>query len=182
MPRFPIGSLPANTGTISASLIDRNGDVASVSVELLDTVTDAEAEAMALAVADVSNAGLLSYVQSAKTAINPKNARAYDEAESSVASKAELVFADNSLKTRSVSVPAPDAQYIVNKVVQNTGAMATLITAIENVLNGGALGSGTFVFQRGYFVSRSRKAEKGVVTPQFSEPVIAVPPGDEPGV
>jgi len=180
MPRFPIGAIASNLGSFSASLIDRNGEIGSVSLELLDTVTDAEAEAVGLAVADVSNAGLLSYGIAKKTAVNPKNTTAYDEAESSVASKAELVFADNSLRTRSVSVPAPDAQFIVNKVVQNTGAMATLISAIELVLNGGAGGSGTFVYQRGYFVSRTRKTSKGVVTPNFTEPGLQAP-SDAPG-
>jgi len=184
MPRFTAGSVPAIIGNFSASLIDRTGDVGSVSLEIADTVDAQELTDLSAFIGDVSNAGLVSYVTSVRTGINPKIATAYDDAESKVDTKAELVFMDNNLKTRSVSIPAPDAQYFSTedgKTVLNTGNMAQLISQIALVLNGGALGTGTFVYQRGYLVTRSRKASVPKTKPAFTEP-LALPPSDAPAV
>jgi len=180
MPTFPVGVLPATVKSYSASFIDTNGDQASISLSPADTVLDAELDAVTSAVAGVTNAGLVASVKSTKIGIAPKKARAFDEANNSVTEKAELVFQDNALVTRSVSIPAPDAQYLSAGTVLNTGNMASAISAIELVLNGGVGGSGTFSFSRGYKVSRSRSTNRPNVIPTIEEPGLLDAPSQSP--
>lgn len=182
MPFFPTGSLPHINGNFSMSLTDLRGEVASVSLQYEDTVTDEELDAVVANVAGVSNAGLFSHQRGIKTGIAPASALALDEGESSASVKAELVFQNNALVSRSVSIPAPDAQYIEADgfTIKNTGTMATAISAIQTVLNGGAAGTGSFVFARGYIVTKSRKTQKGNIRPSFEEPALGVSPSDAP--
>lgn len=180
MPNFPISVLPATVKNYSASFIDTNGDTASISLTPPATVTDAELEAVTDAVAGVTNAGLVSSVISTKTGIAPQKAVAFDEANNSVTEKAELVFQNNALVTRSVSIPAPDAQFLDGKTVLNTGDMAAAISAIELVLNGGAGGNGTFSYARGYKVSRSRATDRPNIKPNRQEPGLLDAPSDAP--
>lgn len=183
MPRFPVAVVPAVLGNFSASYIDRTGDKGTVSLEVEDTVDALELTNLSAMIGDVSNAGLVSYTTSVRTAIDPTQATAYDDAESKVETKAELVFMNGQLKTRSVSIPAPDSQYFAEdgKTVEKVGNMSALIDQIALVLNGGALGSGTYTYQRGYLVTRSRKASKPNVKPSFSEPLL-LPPSDADGI
>lgn len=182
MPYFPAGVLPSEQGNLSASLIDFRGEVASISLQYDTTVIQSELDDVISNLSAVTNAGLVSYQSGTKVAIAPASALAYDEGESSASVKAELVFQNNLSQTRSVSVPAPDAQYIDTDgfSIKNTGTMATLISAITLVLNGGASGSGSFVFARGYIVTKARKTSKGNIRPSFSEPLLTTPPSDAP--
>lgn len=184
MPSFPSGVSPVDRGTFTSTYIDYRGEKANVSLTYPLTVTDVELGAMLTALSGVTNAGLVSFSNTEWTGISPANAETYDEAEASVSVKAELVFQDNGLNTRSVSVPAPDASFVGDDgfTIVNTGTMATLITEIANVLNGGAGGTGTFAFMRGYIVNRSRNAKKPNIKPGIVEPGVGDLPGDAPGV
>lgn len=184
MPNFPNTPAPTTKKNFSASYIDRTGELGTISLSIPDTVTQPELNTLASAIGAVTNAGLVSHTNTTKLAIKPTLAETLDENESSVSTKAELVFVDNALNTRSVSIPAPDAQFFDTdgKTVKNAGDMATAITNIALVLNGGATGTGTYTFQRGYLVNRSRKTYKPNAKPLLAEPAALTKPGDDPAV
>lgn len=184
MPSFPAGTSPASIKNFSVSLIDYRGETGTVSVNVPATVTQEELETLAVRVGGVSNAGLYAYTTTEKDAISPAVATAYDDNEGSVSVKAELVFIDNNLQTRSFSIPAPDAQFVGEDGVSitNTGGMALVISQLLLILNGGAGATppgGTFAFARGYIVTKSRKTKRGNTRPNFTEPGI-LPPTDAP--
>lgn len=182
MPNFPPGASPHDKAIFTASYVDARGERATVTIDHDIAVTDVELSLMFEAMSSVTNAGLVSFQQTKITQIPVHTAIAFDEAESSASTKAELQFQNSSMQLRTVSVPAPDASFIGTDgfTILRTGDMATLITELENVLNGGSAGTGTFSFVRGYVVNRSRRAQRGNVRPNISEPGLTDEPGDAP--
>ena len=187
MPDFQ-GAAPVEYNSYNVSLIAVGGDNSSVGIDFLDTVVPAELLAFRAAVGGISNAAVFKtstsyFLEKAKNLSVP-----LDEAHSSVKMKMKLVFQNNALDVKEIAIPAPDASYFVGDgrtvVSPNASAaagtpaklMSTYIQAIAAVLNGGAAGSGTYQYVRGY------RSGDGKPAPAY-DPTIAAEPlsTTEPG-
>lgn len=187
MPDFQ-GSAPVEKNTYNVSVIAVGGDTSSVGIDFLDTVIPAELLAFRAAVGGISNAAVFKtntgyILEKAKNLSVP-----LDEAHSSVKMKMKLVFQDETLDVKEIGIPAPDASYFVGdgRTVVSPSAsaaagtpaklMSTYVQAIALVLNGGAAGSGTYQYVRGY------RSGDGKPAPAY-DPTIAAEPlsTTEPG-
>jgi hypothetical protein len=189
MPDFQ-GAAPVEYNTYNVNLISVGGDVSSVGVEFADTVIPAELLAFRAAVGGISNGAVFKtntgYVLEKSKALSVP----LDEAHSSVKMKMKLVFQNALLEVKEIGIPAPDASYFVGDgrtVVTPSGAaaagtparlMSTYVQAIALVLNGGAGGTGTYQYVRGYRSGDGRPAPAYDPT-IAAEPLTTTEPGPE---
>jgi len=98
--------------------------------------------------------------------------------------KLVLVFENDSLDIKQVTVPAPDLTcFLKDRVtvdIDNTDVLAA-INAILNVINAGTPAN-TYKFVRGYRSDRMRKLPKSKFTPLVLEPGAGDLPPEEPGL
>lgn len=194
MPDYPTGVTPVVTDSFNMHVISVGNDAGDVSIAIDTTVTGAELATLRTRLGALTNAAVQSTTRSTKDSISAGLAVPLDESHSSPAQKMVLVFENSLLETRQIAVPAPDASYFgtdgISVILPNGGAAAgspakLLFDAIAQcvlVLNGGALGSGDFLFLRGYrsqFSRRMPKPRGAAATP--IEPSGAIEPGSEPG-
>jgi len=170
------GAWVAGNETVTVTVRDLGGEVATVSVEGGTTVLDAAASAFANAVGNASNARAEAYNQT-NPAYADENAIPFDEAYASVSTKAVLVFQNPSRDVRKIMLPAPDASLFAADGFTIDPAQtqaAALITATLAILPAG------YEYVRGFKSTKTRKTGKvrSAVTP--AEPGAGDLPADAP--
>lgn len=190
MPNFQASPTPVESNTYTVNLVSVGGDTSSVGVDFLDTVTPTELLSFRAAIGGISNGAVFKTTTGYHVEISKGRAVPLDEAHSSVKMKMKLVFQDDTLDVKEIGVPAPDASYFVGDgrtVVTPSSAaaagtpaklMSTYIQAIAAVLNGGAAGTGTYVYIRGYRSGDGRPAPAYDPT-IAAEPLSTTEPGPE---
>lgn len=193
MPDFGAVTPVVTAQGVSWTMKGLEGEKARRSISEIGTgVTDAEITAMAVAIGQVSNAGLWRYTGNGKTTEIPEaSVTVYDDAHG-MGTELILTFQRGTdLDVRQVRIVAPDAALFDNGVVlkaQSDAEQGTritnLITTISTVMNKGATGADIYGFQSGY-LDKARGAEKRVlpVAANIQEPPAGTPsegPGDDP--
>lgn len=189
MPDFPaVGVLPRiETRNFTIAWLAAGGDDAfSTMGGISPDVTAAELADMRTQLADLSNAAVVGTTDSAKVQVNKAAAAIspLDESYSSSATRLVLVFQDNNLVEREISIPAPDETAFAADGVTadvNNVNIQNAIAAVELVLNGGAGGTGTFNFKTGYRQQNSRSTPKARIVKPSTEPGAGVQPPVGPG-
>lgn len=196
MPTFPdVGTAPRKTArSFTVSLLAAGGDDTSVQIaDIPTTVTGLELAAARDAVGNLSNAAVIKTTNSETVEIAVSRANPFDEAYASASTKLIATFQDEDLELRSLAIPAPDESYFgsdgVTMITPNAGAtvgtapqvLAAAISDILNVINGGALGAGTFVLLNGFRSERTRKLAKPRNVRVSVEPTAGEFPGPEGG-
>lgn len=192
MPDFYATPVPVESNSYYVNFMGVGGDTSGVGVDWLDTVTPTELLGFRAAVGGISNGAMFKTTTSFHVEISKGRAVPLDEAHSSVKMKMKLVFEDDTLDVKEISIPAPDASYFVGDgrtVVQpNASAsagtpaklMSNYVIAIALVLNGGAAAdpAGTYRYVRGY------RSGDGKPAPTYdpstgAEPISTTEPGPE---
>lgn len=194
MPDYPAGATQVVTDNFNIHMVAVGNDPGDVSLAIETTVTGAELETLRTRIGALTNAAVQATSRSTKEQISEALAVPLDEAHSAASQKMVLVFQNSALDSRQVAIPAPDASYFgtdgISIITPNGGAAAgspakllfDAIAQIVLVLNGGAVGTGDYLFLRGFRSQFARKLPKprgAAVTPV--EPSGAVEPGSEPG-
>lgn len=107
-----------------------------------------------------------------------------DESFSSASTRAVLVFQNDALELRSISVPAPDESIFGDDGVTINRTNALVAAAIADalvVINGGAAGTGTYAYLRGYRQENSRRLPRSRTRKASIEPGAGVNPPAAPG-
>jgi len=178
MPKLPATPV-VDSSVFTVSMLASGGDIASVSVAGFDsTVTGAQLTTLQEAVGSISNAGVIAQNVTVKRETAKQNATVLDESFSSAGTKAIFLFQDDTMTTKQLSVPAPDASIFLADGITVDTANA-LVTAFKNavlaVINAGAV-AGTYTLVRGYRAEHSRKIPKSRYSPNLTEPSGGVNP------
>lgn len=189
MPDFPpAGDVPRiNTRSFNIDFLCVGGDHGFSSLDqIAAAVSGLELANLRTALGNMSNGVIVSTAQTESVVVNQAAAEVapLDEAFSSVGTRAVMVFQNDDLDTRSVSVPAPDASLFESDGVtlnRTNGLVNAAIIAALAVINGGAAGTGTYAYLRGYRQEVSRKLPKGRTSKAPIEPGAGVNPPDAPG-
>lgn len=178
MPKLPLTPV-VDTSIFTVSLLASGGDLASVSISDFDsTVTGAELTALQEAIGDVSNAGVIGQTVSVKRETAKANATVLDESFSSAGTKAILLFQDDSMNTKQIAIPAPDASLFLSDGITLNTANALIIAlkdAVLTVINKGTP-VGTYTLVRGYRAEHARKLPRSRYSPLIEEPSGGVNP------
>lgn len=197
MPDFPlVTSVPRTSGrSYTVQLLAAGGDTASTSLDGIDTaVSGLELATLRQRIGEASNAVVIQTTQSELVTVPKSRVNPLDETYSAASDKLILNFQDDDLNLRTIAIPAPDeilfASDGITAVTPSASAAAAtgekilndLIVAVRVVVNGGALGTGTFQYLNGYRSQRSRKLPKPRTSRRPAEPASGSLPPPEPGV
>lgn len=185
MPALPTTPTPTGIGTFTISFIDAGGEETTTSINDFDpSVTSLQLSAVQVALGNLSNAAVYAQQTTAKIGTSRANVTPFDESFSEGSTKMVLVFENDSLDIRQVTVPAPDIQFFETDRITakiSDPAVVSAVNAILNVLNAGSP-AGTFKYVRGYRSDRMRKLPKARFTPTIAEPGGADAPSDLPAL
>lgn len=190
MPDFPaIGDVPRIVSqSYTIDFLAVGGDHGFTSIDKVPTnITGLQLAALRTALGNMSNARVVGDTASTMTNVNlaAPEVAPYDEAYASVGTRASLVFQNDDLETRSVSIPAPDASIFESDgvTVNPTNALViAAVGAILTVINGDLLATDTYAYLRGFRQEISRKLPKGRSAKAAIEPLAGINPPDAPGV
>lgn len=186
MPRYPVAATPVAKVNTSITLIDYAGRSSTVGVEG-PAITAPQIAAVQNTIADLSNAAAVRRANTVGDEIPISQAATFDEAYASVSDKLVLVFQDESLNKRTVSVPAPDASLFgadgMTAITPDSGAAAgepakllgDAVAALTVALGG------TYAYVGGYLATRSRAGGGLSFRPTIAEPGVGENPGENPG-
>ena len=185
MPALPTTPIPTGIATFTISFIDAGGEETTTSITDFDpAVTSLQLAAVQVALGNLSNAAIYAQQTTAKIGTSRANVTPFDESFSEGSTKLVLVFENDSLDIKQVTVPAPDLTcFLKDRVtvdIDNTDVLAA-INAILNVINAGTPAN-TYKFVRGYRSDRMRKLPKSKFTPLVLEPGAGDLPPEEPGL
>lgn len=185
MPALPASPTPTGVATFTISYIDSGGEETTTSINDFDpSVTSVQLSAVQVALGNLSNAAVFSQQTTAKVATSRANVTPFDESFAEGSTKLVLVFENDFLDIKQVTVPAPDLSCFISDRVTvdtaNTDVVAA-INAILNVINAGTPAN-TFKFVRGYRSDRVRKLPKSKFTPLVLEPGAGDLPPEAPGL
>lgn len=197
MPDFPlVGDAPRkNTRNFSVNLLCAGGDGASVQfTDVAVAVAGAELANARTAVGNLSNGAVRQTNQTEVVSVADTKVNPLDEAYADSATKMVLTFQNDDQEIKTIAIPAPDESYFgsdgISVIVPNGAAaagtparlLADAISAFLIVLNGGALGNGTFAYLKGYRSRRTSRLPRPRTARSSVEPGAGIEPGDEPGV
>lgn len=143
MPNFPALAPITVTKKANARFKDASGKELDFPLERLPiAATQLQIDTLISAMADMSNAGLMSSYVAETTAIPEGDVTALDDAESSITARAVLTFQNITLVTRSFSIPAPDLSLFdasgENVLTPGENALVSAyVDAVLDVLNAG---------------------------------------------
>jgi len=169
MPQIIAGNIDSKS--VSTSWVDARGKQSTTRiVDIENAATAAEALTLQNAIGALSNAAIFQTVyQEVQTASIPAST-AYDEAESSVTTGANLVFQNSvTLETKTIRVPAIsishlDASMNFVKLPADDAAVQTAVTAALALLGT------SWAYVRGTVSTRARGAVQGGELPIVAEP------------
>lgn len=187
MPTFPAAAARQQYISLSCQFLDLRGYKKSAMIRGGADATAGNLDGLRTAIANGSNAALISDNRNTVDAIinlaDPA-LEVYDEAYPSVDNVAVFVFQDSTGRKEYLSVPAPDASMFeadMTTVRTADGLGAAIVTNALVVLNASDP-VGTFAYQRGYLTTRASKSPRSNIVPPIVEPGVGDVPGDNPGV
>jgi hypothetical protein len=183
MPDFPDAVTPHVRETVSIGFVDVSGQRSNTIIaDVPPTVTAGEVEDLREAFGNISNAGVVNAKATAEEWINVTDAVTHDEAFASVSQRLVFVAQNADGAVRSVSVPAPDLSlFHANRTTVNreNALIIAAIAEVENVINGGDAGSGTYEVVRVYRSEVTRRLPREHDVPELIEPdAESLPPGN----
>ena len=177
---MPVNSMTATLTGQSITMVGWDGASARHSINNYPAAaTSGQLDTVRLTVGAISNAGIEADVRSTELRASRAAITAFDEAESSVTTKAIFIFQNALMQTRRTEVPAPDASIFNSdgKTVNLANAAVLAYTnAVIAVLNAGSP-AGTFAVLRGTKGGRQRK---GGFVPQVLSQVAEPEEGQSP--
>lgn len=182
MPQIIAGNVDSKSA--ATAFVDVRGKKATVIADDLPVgATGAQVLAYQNAIGNMSNAAVFSTSYHENQIASITGSTAYDDAESSVTTGANMIFQNTvTLAIRSFRVPAVDASLIDNSgdfLKDVADASAPLIgTAVTAIL---AMLGGSWVYVKGTISTRARGSVQGASKPLVAEPAGITPP-PEPGV